>query len=1116
MLSILLLAHGIESNPGPTNNNLRFCHFNARSLLSGVDKTQLLKFQVSKFDEIDFTLSQTEDFDLIGISETWLDKEVLSSYISLEGYQLPFRRDRESVLNINTNNGGGVCLFVKCNLAAKRREDLEPPTSEVVWTEITLPGKEKLLFGVAYRPPNQTALQRDTFLDDISLSLNQALNDSADCIICVGDFNDRCLNWHDDHQTSEVGRRLVNIVHDLNLFQLVDSPTRITENYAYLLDLIITDSPAYIQNCSQLMPMSNMDHNVIYGDLVFTKAPKVTLQRDVWHYNNADIVGLNAALANAPWDTGLILFDDIDDTVQYFQNLLVSVAKEFIPFRKITIRSKDKPWFTGYLRHLIRIRNRWNGIFSHTKRLEHREIRNYYRQLVHCEIKIAKENYTIRQKERLNDPNINIKVYYSITKSLYGGKVISGIPTLIEGDNALTSDTDKANAFCQLFADQCTLAPIPQGFSLPQFTFLTEKRINSADVSPDKVEKVLKSLKTNKSCGTDGISNRLLKICSDSIAKPLSDIFQKSLDQEIFPSHWKMGNWSPVYKKNEKFLKENYRPISLLPCPSKVMERLVFLDLYKYFDSNMLLTERNSGFKQLDSTVNQLVHITNSIYKSLNDGKDVCMVFLDISKAFDRVYHDGLIFKLKQLGVTGKLLGWLRSYLSGRQQRVVLNGKSSDWRNINSGVPQGSVLGPLLFLVYINDILDDLQSLCYIFADDTSFLNEISKANPDITAVHINNELVTLNAWSRQWLLPFNALKTKYMIFSKRKNRPKLRLLFDGVELEEVQSHTHLGLTFDNSMTWQFHIDFICDKVSKRVSGLRLIRKLVPRKTLEHLYTVMIRPVIEYACTVFDNITITNSIRLERLQRSAAIICTGAFSITPTDNLLKELGWDTLASRRKYHRMVLMYKMTKDMVPDYLKRLLPPYNHNRTMYNLRNRENITLVQTKKMFYGNSFLPASVNDWNKLPIDLRNSVSLDIFKERYKSLFLSKSIPFYKTGLGIGALNHTRLRLGVSGLRSHLFKYNIIESPVCNFCNIAIENEVHYVLHCPTFAAQRNILLSNLINIIPFNVLSSLSEKDLVNLLINGSVDLEPNVIKNVFDHFQNFIVNTKRFEFNAS
>ena len=1110
IISFLLIMHGIELNPGPDPlHPLKFCHLNARSLLAGVDKNQLLEYQTSKFDDIELILCKDHSFDIIAISETWLSDQISSDYIALSGYQLPFRKDR----NLGNGHGGGVCVYVKSDLTAIRRNDLENVSSEMLWVEVILSNNQKILFGVVYRPPNQSAIDRDTFLDNLSWSLNIGLSETPSCLICVGDFNDRCLNWIDDHAQSELGVKLKHLIQDMHLFQLVDQPTRVTEDSAYILDLVITDSPGYMQNVGQLMPLANMDHNVVYGELKISRPVRNNIKREMWHYKNADIIGLNQSLGAAPWHIGHTLYENIDDMTDYFQRLLLDTAKEYIPVKQVSIRSKDKPWFNGYIRKLIRLRNRWTGVFQRTLRLEHKALRDAFRALVHDEIEKAKERHRLYLKQKLDDPHINIKTYHSITKSLYGAKVHSGIPILREGDRSIADDTEKANLFCNQYVAQCTLPPLNIDFSLPNFRYITDSRIDNCVSTPAIVKKILLGLNVNKATGPDGISYKLLKISADSISGPLSNLFNKSVEMREFPSQWKKGNWFPVYKRGEKCLKENYRPVSLLSCPSKIFERVIFMQLYKYFTDNNLLTERNSGFKPRDSTVNQLIHITQSIYNSLNDGKDVCMVFLDVSKAFDKVYHDGLLFKLKQMGVCGNLLDWIRSYLANRQQQVVINGKSSGYHHINCGVPQGSVLGPLLFLVYINDIVDNLESTSYLFADDQSLWKDIDKNDPNETESAINQDLETLHSWSLQWLLPFNANKTVYMIFSKRRNKPNFSLYLGGSQIQEVTSHTHLGLIFQENMSWNLNIDQICKKCSKRVFGLRLIQKLVPRKTLVNLYKTMVRPVIEYACAVYDNLNLYETVRLERIQRNAALIVTGAFTRTATDKLLEDLGWNSLADRRKFYRMSTMYKITHDLTPNYLKRLLPMPNVNRTRYNLRNIQDLTLVHSKKQYHAKSFFPKSVREWNQLPIDLRNSPSITTFKNQYKKANMKKENQLYNVGFGIGQTNHTRMRLGLSALRAHLFQYTIVDSPICTFCNMQSETEIHYIFHCPTFAAQRAILLANIVDIMPYGVLAALGERDLAKTLLFGSERLTFQTNCKLFEAFQEFIVNTKRFNF---
>ena len=237
----------------------------------------------------------------------------------------------------------------------------------------------------------------------------------------------------------------------------------------------------------------------------------------------------------------------------------------------------------------------------------------------------------------------------------------------------------------------------------------------------------------------------MVQICDKAICKPLHLIFSSCIESGIFPTEWKMANVVPIHKRDDKQNVKNYRPVSLLPIFGKIFERLIYNEMYSFFIENDLISSNQSGFKQGDSCINQLLSITHDIYQSLDQGYEVRGVFLDISKAFDKVWHKGLIHKLKQNGIGGPLLKILTDFLKSRKQRVVLNGQHSSWSDVLAGVPQGSILGPLLFLIYINDLSDGLQCNPKLFADDTSLfatVHNIKKATNDL-----NNDLTKITKW---------------------------------------------------------------------------------------------------------------------------------------------------------------------------------------------------------------------------------------------------------------------------------------------------------------------------------------------------------------------------------
>ena len=283
-------------------------------------------------------------------------------------------------------------------------------------------------------------------------------------------------------------------------------------------------------------------------------------------------------------------------------------------------------------------------------------------------------------------------------------------------------------------------------------------------LTPDEVESLLKSLVDGKASGPNGLNNKVLKELASEISEPLCSLFNYSLSLGFFPNSWKEANITPIPKKGDLSLLTNHRPVSLLNAESKVFERLVFKHLFNHLRDNNILTPLQSGFIPGDSTVNQLTFLYNTFCRALDEGKEIRVVFCDIKKAFDRVWHAGLLHKLNACGIADTFLDWFRDYLSDRRQRVVLPGVYSDWAYTKAGVPQGSVLGPLLFLIYINDIVNDIGSNIRLFADDTSLY--IIVTDPDTSAELLSSDLMKLDDWAAKWLVIFQPPKTDSLVIT--------------------------------------------------------------------------------------------------------------------------------------------------------------------------------------------------------------------------------------------------------------------------------------------------------------------------------------------------------------
>ena len=371
------------------------------------------------------------------------------------------------------------------------------------------------------------------------------------------------------------------------------------------------------------------------------------------------------------------------------------------------------------------------------------------------------------------------------------------------------------------------------------------------------------------------------------------------MKSSCYPFIWKRSNIIPVHKKNDKQLVKNYRPISLLPIFGKIFGKIIFDRLYNFLSQEELLNSSQSGFRPSDSCVNQLIAITHEIFETFdcNPSLEVRSVFLDISKAFDKVWHEGFLYKLKSMGVSGELYSLLENYLSDRFQRVLLNGQASSWRQDLAGVPQGSILDPLLFLIYINDLLNELKSNAKLFADDTSLFAIVKDKSE--SANILNNDLSEISKWAYDWKMLFNTDPSK----------PAQEVVFSRKKKEQ------LGLIPDEKLNFKQHIDSALLKTNKGISVIKKLRYSLPRKSLLTIYKAFLRPLIDYGDIIYYQPQIESFWdKIESVQYKALAI-TGAIQGTSHGKLCQELGLESLKSRRWYKRLSCMFKIMKKDAP---------------------------------------------------------------------------------------------------------------------------------------------------------------------------------------------------------
>ena len=429
----------------------------------------------------------------------------------------------------------------------------------------------------------------------------------------------------------------------------------------------------------------------------------------------------------------------MNDCCEQLTDRLLSVAKDIIPNKTVIIRPNDKPWYSEDLRCQRRAKDRLYHL-AKTRKTEiswtaFNQARNSYCQA----IKKAKDQYdNLKYTVLVDEGKQNSKKWWHILKSLLGQTSDSAIPPIHYEGKIITGDKDKASAFNAFFSGAAQLED--SNANIPNTGQYEGPTLDEILITREDVMDQLINLDTTKAYGPDGPSPRLLKEGRQTIAPILCSLFNKSLQQCSVPDLWKRASVIPIFKKGKKELTSNYRPVSLLSSSVKIFEKIVFKYVFNHFKNNFLISLWQSGFLPGRSTVTQLTELYHTFCKAVADGKEVRVVFLDISKAFDRVWHIGLLAKLRSFGIRGKLLDWFTNYLKDRYQRVVINGQSSDWAKLKSGVPQGAVLGPLLFLVFINDLVYVVRH-CKIrmFADDTCLFIEVD--NREEAAAIIDDDL---------------------------------------------------------------------------------------------------------------------------------------------------------------------------------------------------------------------------------------------------------------------------------------------------------------------------------------------------------------------------------------
>ena len=1074
----------------------------------------------SRRDEIE-SLAHQLNLAAICLTETKLDDLVHESCFAIQGYNIEYKH--------RTRKGGGVCIYIRDDIPYVRASRVESKVLEHVSIDMTVRGKKTNL-NVLYRPPSrstpeQSAQQEDAkFLENIEITLGKIRSHrSANKIIC-GDMNfGDCFNCYGGLNGKSLDDKAAPIFLEKNFYELIDIPTRKVDNSVSLIDLIFINKTDDVVLTAVTPPISDHSGTLIsLNTLNFKKPPKeITL----YDYESADWTTIESRLTELRVPENDI---DIDTTVLEFTQTLQNIRNDCVPFKKVKIYEKDQPWFDKETRKKLTKKNRAFKVYSkaidQVKRMDNQLNDNGKAQKLFEKYKAAKKDFeynarTSKQKyfnnlkSTLSNPEISSKKKFTILKRLTNTGKNSNIPPLIDNDEIIHKPAKKAEVFNNHFAKKSKLKGAheepPELDPIPTLNDLNEITTSHYEIGP-----LIKGMK-NADFSPCGVPARFIKEIysryGSKISSPIANLLNIIFKSGTYPQIWKTANITPVYKrKGAKTDKNNWRPISILPTLSKICESVIHHRVLRHLLDNNIITEKQAAYLPKDSTTNQLLYIVHQIKLGWAKKKISHACFLDISAAFDAVWHKALLAKLRQINIKDNSLKLLQSYLKDRKAKTVVDGAESSEQPVDAGVPQGSRLGPLLFILFINDIIDNLESTPHIFADDTTL---IATGSDTIETVNLlNRDLEKVSAWAKKWKVTFNAGKTKDLIFTKKAIDNPQPLIFNNTAVDRVNSHKHLGVILTKNLSWDEHLNSIIKQVNLKLSMIYNVRQL-SRRTLDIMFKMHVRSCIDYCIQVFGpSLNSTQIDKLDKLQYRAARITTMAMKFTSKQKVFIDLGWECIEKRIEYLSLCLFHKIHIHETRSQIRQCLPPVNQYPN-FTRSNKHYSTYPETNTDFC-NSFFPKISTLWNNLPFEMRNKDMIDFKME------LGAQIKPYKNkllsiGSRFGNSIHTQLRLGRSQLNDHLFGVRLSPTSKCLCGNL--ETTEHYLLECFIYDIERQTLFSELPGVLE-KQLDKYNRKELTHILLYGEYSDNPEKYEHnkiLFRHVQKFLIQTKRLVYKS-
>lgn len=876
-------------------------------------------------------------------------------------------------------HGRGVAIYCKIVLSVNIVDTITcEDFQESIWCRVKLRNSDSLIIGCIYRSPSSDSVNNDK----LNMLLKKVIDFNDSHILIVGDFNYKDIDWPSRQSNTRCESdtsKFIESINDCYFYQHVLEPTRYRDGqHPSILDLILTNEELMINDIEYMAPIGKSDHIALFFKYTCYVDDKPVNTEPKYQYHKGDYVKLKDNIDNVHWNETTEM--DIEQHWDFFTSNIISAMDHHIPKSKPGMKRKKK-WVTGKAATAIQDKKKAWKKYTYCKTKEHYSAYVNKRNQCTGEVRRAKKDF---ERKLIQNVKEDAKSFWSYIRSKT--KTKSTIGDIEDNDGVLTSDClGKAEILNSFFGSVFVNEDASEVPELPVRVFNEE--LKDIVVTPEIVQKQLLKLNSTKSPGDDQMHPRVLKELNSEICDPLAELFNKTITQGRLPSQWKYAIVVPLFKKGNKKKAENYRPVSLTSVVCKVLESLIRTFMMEHMETNSLFVKHQHGFRPGHSCVTQLLEVTDEWFDILDRGGNIDCIYLDFRKAFDTVPHLRLSNKLYSYGIRGTVRTWIENFLCDRNQSVRVESSMSPKVGVTSGIPQGSVLGPILFLIFINDLPEIVTSAVKLFADDTKLYREISsESDCDL----VQNDLNGLSHWTDTWLLRFNASKCKSMHFGRSNKKHKYHIQ-DGdseINVEQISLEKDIGVNFDEELKFSQHIAICVKKANQKLGLIRRSFDYMDRDMFLTLFKTLIRPTLEYASVIWSPFLKKDIVALENVQRRATKIVKEISSLSYEERL-KNLGLPTLIYRRERADMVQLFKIMNGFDKAELSIKVVTESVTRG-----HQHKIEKRRYNYKSHMNTFTARSVNPWNSLPTKCIEAKTVNSFKSGLNEEWKRKPNKFY--------------------------------------------------------------------------------------------------------------------------